>query len=341
MILDQIASHLHLDLPKNIEIGIEIDPRTVTVDDIRELSSVGFNRFSVGVQDFCHSVQKAINRVQDYDHTLAIINECKRVSDSVNVDLVTGLPNQSTDTFAETLTTIAEHQVDRVAVYNFAFLPNKIPAQKMIQPSTLPSLDERLRLTGLVNDSLGQSGYQHIGMDHFALEEDSLCQAWRDDTLHRNFMGYTTKRDTDLIGFGASAISKFDSAYAQNHTSLRDYVDEIEREQLPIARGISLNEDDRIRAAVIQQIMCRQAVDLQQPIGRLSGRPTNQTLSDYFAPELEALTSFCEDGLIEIGKSEFRLTETGRHFMRPIAALFDAYLENGPSNSVVEFSRTA
>jgi oxygen-independent coproporphyrinogen-3 oxidase len=344
-ILDQIALQFHLDLPSNLEMGIELDPRYTTTEEIANLAKLGFSRFSIGVQDFSSQVQKAINRIQARNDTLEIIAAAKTVGKSVNVDLITGLPHQTIDSFSNTLDDVIGAGVTRIAVYNFAYLPDRIKAQRLLDENALPNPEQRIELTKLTRDKLLGAGYHHIGMDHYALPEDSLAIAQSNNTLQRNFQGYTTHKDTDLVGIGASAISKFDTAFAQNSTSLSTYNQILDDRGLPIAKGLSLNDDDRIRAEVIQQIMCRSSVDLSRDISGFSDHNRRQTLASYFDNELQSLQGFINDGLIEKSSAGFEITEMGRFFMRPIAAVFDRYL--GPSISglednkrVVRFSRT-
>ncbi|RBP50703.1 oxygen-independent coproporphyrinogen III oxidase [Arenicella xantha] len=339
-LLDQIALQFHLDLPNNLEIGIELDPRFITSDELRTYQSIGFNRFSIGVQDFSKPVQTAINRVQDEAKTLEIINTAMECANSVNVDLITGLPFQQLTTFADTLDKIIRTKVSRIATYNFAYMPTRIKAQKMISASTLPSSAVRMELVSLVREKLHDAGYQHIGMDHYALPSDSLSIAQDNGTLQRNFQGYTTHRDTDLIGVGASAISKFDTAFSQNETTLSLYNEALARHRLPIAKGVELDDDDRIRSAVIQQIMCRNKLDLTLPIGQFIERDTNTTLADYLSSDIQRLTQFIQDGLLVPVENGFEVTDTGRFFMRSIASVFDKYLTKQSSDRVVPFSRT-
>ena len=341
-LLDQIALQFHLDLPSNLEIGIELDPRAASPSDINHLAALGFNRFSIGVQDFSHDVQVAVNREQNEPATLAAINAAMTTGASVNVDLIIGLPQQTLTSFEATLDKVINTGVTRVAAYNFAYLPEHIKAQRMIKANSLPSVNERLQLTQLVRTKLLLAGYQHIGMDHYALPGDSLVIAQKNNTLQRNFQGYTTHKNTDLIGIGVSAISKFDTAFSQNETQLSLYNERIENKSLPIARGLSLTEDDRICAGLIQQLMCQSYVDLSYSIGRYIERDCDVLLLDYFAPELAKLKGFEEDKLVLRNHNGFNITDNGRYFMRPIAALFDRYLDadSGETNRVVRFSRT-
>lgn len=342
-ILDHIAMQFHLDLPNNLEIGIELDPRSIQPKEIEQLGRLGFNRFSIGVQDFSPEVQKAINREQDEEDTLAAIATAMNVGRSVNVDLITGLPKQTPEAFEQTLNKVIETGVTRIAVYNFAYLPERIKPQRMIPKSSLPDVKTRLELSRLTNRTLLNAGYQHIGMDHYALPLDSLAIAQKNNSLQRNFQGYTTHKNTDLIGIGASAISTFDTSYSQNATELSIYNEMISANTLPIVKGISLSEDDRIRAEVIQQIMCRKSVDLSTSISHVIDRSSQLTLKNYLKTELSQLDRFIYDGLLVPNDNGFDITDQGRYFMRPIAAVFDRYLNTslkGPDEQVLPFSRT-
>ncbi|MFT5137566.1 MAG: oxygen-independent coproporphyrinogen-3 oxidase [Arenicella sp.] len=342
-ILDHIAMQFHLDLPSNLEISIEIDPRSIEPKEIEHLGQLGFNRFSIGIQDFSSAVQKAINREQDEDETLAAVAAAMTVGRSVNVDLITGLPKQTLETFEQTLNKVIDTGVTRIAVYNFAYLPERIKPQRMIPKSSLPDVKTRLELASLTTRTLLKAGYQHIGMDHYALPTDSLAIAQQNNSLQRNFQGYTTHKNTDLIGIGTSAISTFDTSYSQNAAELSVYNEMVSENNLPIVKGISLNEDDRIRANVIQQIMCRKSVDLSTSISHIIDRKSDLTLRNYLKAELSQLDRFIHDGLVIPTDTGFDITEQGRYFMRPIAAIFDRYLNKSlqePSDQVLPFSRT-
>jgi oxygen-independent coproporphyrinogen-3 oxidase len=329
-----------LDLPSNLEISIEIDPRCISVKDIERLNQLGFNRFSIGVQDFSPTVQKAINRVQDEVETLSAIRSAMQVGRSVNVDLITGLPKQTSESFEKTVEKVVATGVNRVAIYNFAYLPERIKAQRMIPKSSLPDVNQRLELSRLSNELLLDAGYNHIGMDHYALPSDSLSASLKNNSLQRNFQGYTTHKNTDLIGIGASAISSFDTSYSQNSTSLSIYNEMVATNHLPIVKGIALSDDDRIRAFVIQQIMCRSRVDLSTSIAHIIDRSSDLTLKQYFRAELSQLTGFVEDGLISINDDGFDINDRGRYFMRPIAAVFDRYLMPQSDQHILPFSKT-
>ncbi|GAA6137399.1 oxygen-independent coproporphyrinogen III oxidase [Arenicella sp. 4NH20-0111] len=338
-VLDQIAWQFHLDLPSNLEISIELDPRSTSPDELNLLSLIGINRFSIGVQDFSKNVQKAINREQDETATLDIIDAALKYGQSVNVDLITGLPLQDVDSFETTLSKIIDSGVTRVAAYNFAYLPERIKAQRMIKASSLPSTETRLALSSLVRNRLISAGYVHIGMDHYALPNDPLAIARKENTLQRNFQGYTTHRETDLIGVGVSAISKLDTAFCQNESTLSLYNEMVDSGRIPVSRGVELDFDDQIRSEVIQQIMCRESVDLSATTSQFTQTNHGVSLSDYFSNELIDLKKYEVDGLIKLHPGGFRITEAGRYFMRPIASVFDRYLGASSKDGVLPFSR--
>ena len=341
-ILDCIATHFHLDLPARLEIGIEIDPRYANAQSILDLADIGFNRFSIGVQDFSEEVQHAVNRVQSKPATLDTIAAALSVSKSVNVDLITGLPKQTSASFKQTLDSIINSGVSRIAAYSFAYLPERIKAQKMIDQEALPDDAARLHLNQTTREILCAAEYQHIGMDHYALEHDDLALALTNDTLQRNFQGYTTHAGTDLVGVGLSAISHFQNGYAQNVSELSAYQQRIKELELPIAKGIKLNHDDRLRAAMIQQIMCRSEIDLEQKTSRYIETTSRQTLQHYFAKELAKLQPLIDDGLLSSVDSRLEISPLGRYFMRQIATTFDncADIHTPNAHKIVQFSRT-
>lgn len=342
-ILEHISTHFHLSVPSKLEIGIEVDPRVITPSDIETLSSIGFNRFSIGVQDFSTPVQQAVNRIQSEQKTLDIIKAACRLSPSVNVDLITGLPNQNTDSFSLTLKKIIASGATRIAAYNFAYLPERIKAQRLIDKNTLPSPSERLELVQITRDMLGNAGFEHIGMDHYSAPDDSLSTAYRNGSLQRNFQGYTTHSNTDLLGFGVGAISHFKNAYAKNTDALNHYQDLSEDNKLPVMSGYTLNNDDMLRAQLIQQIMCQSNVDMTQPLNGYIDSNDTRTFKEYFDKELYKLTPYVEDHLVVITEYGFEITELGHFFRRQIACTFDSFFHmNSPvvdsSGKVVQFS---
>ncbi|NNC99844.1 MAG: coproporphyrinogen dehydrogenase, partial [Gammaproteobacteria bacterium] len=306
------------------------------------LAQIGFSRFSIGVQDFSPEVQEVINRQQSKQATLDSIAEAMSVGKSVNVDLITGLPLQTPESFAETLNQVIDTGVTRIAAYNFAYIPERIKSQKLIDKKLLPPAQVRFEIVRNTRQILTAAGYQHIGMDHYALPHDSLAMAHGMGTLQRNFQGYTTHRDTDLIGVGVSAISKFETAFAQNSSKLSVYNEMIDDKRLPIAKGLSLNDDDRLRAVLIQQIMCQNSVDLETTIGRHIETSSRQTMREYFKRELRGLESLANDQLVVFTEQGFDITGRGRYFMRQIACVFDRYLNGEPDSggNIVQFSRS-
>jgi oxygen-independent coproporphyrinogen-3 oxidase len=309
-----------------LEVSIEIDPRSIDPTEIKRLADIGFNRFSIGVQDFAPNVQKAINRVQDERKTLEVIAAAREVSNSVNVDLITGLPQQTASSFEHTLKQIVAAGVNRVAAYNFAYLPERIKAQRLINAQEIPSIKERMELVDITRKTLLSAGYQHIGMDHFALSSDSLAKAAKDNSLQRNFQGYTTHATTDLIGVGASAISQFKYSFAQNNTQLSHYNAALATGQLPIARGVILDNDDVLRAHIIQEIMCRNIIDLKRLTWDYIETTRPISLGDYFCSEISSLDRFIDDGLVTLSNQSLIITPLGAYFRRQMAAKFDAYL---------------
>jgi len=337
-ILDVIARNFHLSYPEDLEISIEVDPRYLDGAQTRELVNLGFNRFSIGVQDYNHDVQTAINRVQSREQVDTVINEARDSGvKSISVDLISGLPLQTRESFADTLAQVVESGVDRIAIYNFAYLPQRIRAQKMIDATTLPSRDTRLAITEDTLEYLSDAGYVHIGMDHFAKPEDPLAKALEERQLKRNFQGYATHADCDQIGLGVSAISQIGDAYIQNDSSLKDYYNSLDSDQLPIKRGISLTQDDLIRADVIQQIMCRHSVDY-----KMLDNYYQIDSKSYFSEELEKLKVLEQDGLLELNSEDLLITSSGRFFLRNIAMVFDHYLQapREIKGKVIQFSKT-
>ncbi len=305
------------------EYSIEIDPRTVNIAVIDGLAALGFNRMSLGIQDFDPTVQTAVNRVQSVAQTREIVGHARALGiDQINFDLIYGLPHQSQESFAATLAQVIELRPSRVAAYGYAHLPHMFKAQRQIDARALPNAAQRLALLELTVRQLTDAGYEYIGMDHFALPDDLLTRALRDGSLHRNFQGYSSRADCDLIGLGVSAIGKVGDAYAQNARELKDYYASIEHDQLAIRKGYKLTSDDRIRRDVIQQIMCAGEIDFHA-----IADDHCIDFSAYFEHELLALEDMRRDGLIEDTPSGIRVTPKGRFLVRTIAMVFDAHLQ--------------
>ncbi|MGB5347352.1 MAG: oxygen-independent coproporphyrinogen III oxidase [Woeseia sp.] len=306
-----------------------MDPRHVTPDTIAELAQFGFNRASLGVQDFHEEVQQSINRVQSVEQTLAIIEACHESGmRSVNVDLIYGLPLQTLEGFGETLTTVIAARPGRLAIYGYAHMPSLFKAQRQIVEDQLPGAEERLALLALAVERLQAAGYQYIGMDHFALPEDDLAIAQAAGSLHRNFMGYTTHAACDLVGLGVSAISHIDDSFSQNPRDLASWEIALDQGRLPVFRGMSLNFDDNLRADIIQQLMCQAEIDIEA-----IERRYEINFDAYFADTREKLAQLVDDGLVEITSRRIAATSKGRYLLRIIAMCFDHYLTKPNASS--------
>lgn len=321
-ILDVLSRHFKLAEFTNREQSIEVDPRTITRDRLQALRSMGFNRLSLGVQDFNPVVQKAVNRVHGEETVFELVSEARaRGFASVNVDMIYGLPWQTAASFGETLATLVRLRPDRIALYNYAHLPHRFAPQRRIISTSLPSPAEKLQCLGDAIQRLTGAGYDYIGMDHFALPGDDLVQARRDNTLHRNFQGYSTHGDCDMVAVGLSAISDVGDAYSQNHKDINDYYAALDEAQLPILAGLTLSENDLCRRWVIQEIMCRDQVSFAH-----FERLFEHDFTRYFAHELAATRPMVEDGLIEVNECSLRILPMGRFMLRNIAMLFDEYM---------------
>jgi oxygen-independent coproporphyrinogen-3 oxidase len=319
-----------------MDFSIELDPRFVTPADIGELARVGFNRASLGVQDFDATVQKAVNRVQGVDETLAIVAACRAYGmRSVNIDLIYGLPKQTRAGFERTLDIVIEARPDRIAVYSYAHLPQLFKPQQRIAAEDLPDPEAKLALLQCAIERLVAAGYVYIGMDHFALPDDELARAQKRGDLHRNFMGYTTHAASDLIGFGVSAISHIGDSFSQNPRDIASWERAIDDGRLPVWRGMPLDHDDVLRADVIQELMCHGRLDYTR-IGKRFGI----VFADYFADALPRLQALADDGLLTFTRVGFQATSKGRLLLRVIAMCFDRYLPTAPAPDAPRFSRT-
>jgi len=304
------------------EFSIEIDPRTAPPEKVRALAALGFNRLSVGVQDFDPKVQAAVNREQSFEITEASILAARESGfQSINIDLIYGLPHQSAASFAVTLERVLELSPDRIALYHYAHLPERFKPQRRIDGEALPSPQEKLTIMIEAIRRLGAAGYEYIGMDHFAKTDDDLARAQRQGRLHRNFQGYSTRPDTDLIGLGVSAISKVGPTYAQNVRTLDEYYECLRADTLPTQRGLQLNADDLARRAVIMALMCHFEVSKES-----IATAHLIDFDDYFARELEALKPLEEAGLVTCDAEWISVTPRGRLLVRALAMVFDRYL---------------
>jgi oxygen-independent coproporphyrinogen-3 oxidase len=306
------------------ERSIEVDPRTVDVARLRELRDQRFNRLSFGVQDFEADVQQAVHRVQSTEQVFELTRAARAMGfESVNVDLIYGLPKQTEISFRRTLATLAELRPDRVAVYGYAHLPQRFKPQRRIHDEDLPSAHDKLAMMRSAIQTLTEQGYVYIGMDHFALPDDPLAVAQRRGMLHRNFMGYTTQPDCDMIGLGVSAIGRMGPCYAQNDRTIEGWTDAVRAGRLPIVRGCELSRDDMLRRSAIMSIMCSGEVSF--------AALENSYLVDpklAFADELGRLREFQDLGLVQVDAEGIAVTPQGRFFARPIAMVFDRYLRS-------------
>ncbi len=303
------------------EFSIEIDPRTVSPDSIDVLAELGFNRLSMGIQDFDPNVQKAVNRLQSVESVVELTERARAAGfKSISYDLIYGLPGQSVESFTRTLDKVIEILPDRIAVYNYAHLPQRFKGQRMIKSSEIPSPDVKLDILNSSISKLIDASYEYIGMDHFALPNDELAVAQRTGELQRNFQGYSTHRSCDLIGLGISSISHVGDSFSQNVVSTAAYAEMVESGKLPIQRGLELNDDDRLRAAVIQQLMCFGYIDFDYFTQNFA-----INFEDYFAYELEQLPPLVEDNLITMQKGRIEITASGRLLLRTVARVFDYY----------------
>lgn len=321
-LVDRLGRGFLLSASGDRDYSVELDPRYLAAGFLDTLARLGFNRASFGVQDFDPAVQSAVNRLQSETQTLAAIAQCReRGFRSINVDLLYGLPRQTLAGFGCTLRTVIGARPDRVAVYGYAHLPQLFKAQRQLDAAALPDAETRLALLRLAIAELGAAGYRYIGLDHFALPGDELARARERGDLHRNFMGYTTCADCDLIGLGVSAISHVDGFFSQNHRDLKSWEAALEGDRLPIWRGLAASFDDMVRADVIQRIMCQGVVHL-----RAVEESHGIVFGEYFAGALAQLRTLEADGLVTVGSREIRATDRGQLLLRLVAMCFDGYL---------------
>ncbi|NJN28505.1 MAG: oxygen-independent coproporphyrinogen III oxidase [Cyclobacteriaceae bacterium] len=327
--------HKYFDFQPNAEVGVEIDPRELTRDHMAALSEVGFNRCSMGIQDFDEQVQKAVNRIQPESITRDAVTWAHELGfKSINLDLMYGLPHQNYKTYSETIDKVVRMNPDRLAVFNYAHLPNMIKHQQLINEAWLPSGDQKLELLKLSIEKLNDMGYVYIGMDHFAKPNDELTIAMQNGTLYRNFQGYSTHAGIDLFAIGITGIGMLSDLYVQNFKKFEDYYKALDAGKLPIMRGVALNPDDLLRREVITELMCNFRLSMakfEQKYGIV--------FENYFAEALEQLRSLASDELIEIKTGQLRVTDTGRLLIRNIVMHFDFYLMKKQGEKP-QFSRT-
>lgn len=315
------------------EYSIEVDPRTVTRDRLRHLADLGFNRLSFGVQDFDPEVQKAVHREQPAEQVFDLVQAARELGfHSVNVDLIYGLPKQTAVSFDRTLAQVAALRPDRIALYAYAHLPERFKPQRRIAVEDLPEASDKVSMLSRSIDAFMQAGYVYVGMDHFALPDDALAVAKRQGRLHRNFQGYSTQPDCDLIALGVSAIGRVGATYSQNAKTLEEYYDFLDQGHLPVVRGLALGRDDLVRRAVIMALMCQ---------GEVLFEPMSQAwlldFQHYFAAELEMLEQQQEQGLVRISEDGIHVTAKGWFFVRGVAMTFDRHLQAGKNRA--RFSR--
>ncbi len=321
-LMTHLAGAFRLDTSDRHEFSIEVDPRTVDANSIQVLAGLGFNRLSLGIQDFEPDVQKAVNRIQSAEEVRALMKQARSLSfRSISFDLIYGLPHQTVDSFDRTLDQVIDMRPDRLAVYNYAHLPTRFKGQRMIADGDIPLAETKLKILQHTINKVCDAGYIYIGMDHFALPEDELVRAQRDNTLQRNFQGYSTHSDCDLIGLGVSAIGKIGNTFAQNTTKTAEYEELIQAGTLPLKRGFTVDADDQLRAKVIQELMCHDQLAFTE-----FGKQNDIVFADYFAPELSRLSPLVDDGLITLGSEGIHITPRGRLLLRSIAMTFDRYL---------------
>lgn len=332
-----LAGHIRkrFSFAPGAEVGVEIDPRGLTVEHMRALKESGFNRVSMGVQDFNPRVQQAVNRIQSEEITLKAIEWSRALGfTGINIDLIYGLPLQNSKSFERTIDRIIEIVPDRIAVFNYAHVPWLKPHQKLIHPEDLPSPETKLEILKMSIDKLTAAGYWYVGMDHFAKPEDELAVAQRNKTLYRNFQGYSTKADCDLYGLGMSSISHFDNIYAQNSKKLSEYYGAVENGVFATHVGYKMTSDDKIRKYVIMRLMCDLEVS-KSDVERRFGIEFDA----YFRDALEQLRQFVDNGLVSISSDLVRVEGIGRLVLRNVAMCFDAYLPRLQKEKQI-FSRT-
>jgi oxygen-independent coproporphyrinogen III oxidase len=314
--------HDAFKLAPNAEVSIEVDPRTASPQRLQHLAALGFNRLSFGVQDFDADVQKAVHRVQPYESVRTLMVAAREIGfESINADLIYGLPKQTPESFARTIAQVAELRPDRIALYAYAHLPQRFKPQRRIVIEQLPPPDHRVQMLGSAMAGFISHGYTYIGMDHFALPGDSLAAAKRQGRLHRNFQGYSTQPDCDLIGLGVSAIGRMGATYSQNAKTLEEYYDAVRQGQLPVVRGLTLSRDDLVRRAVVMALMCQGRVSFESiELAHLI------KMREYFKAELDDLVELQGLGLCELTADGVQVTATGWYFVRAVAMVFDRYL---------------
>lgn len=329
-----LGEAFNLDSSDDRQFSMEVDPRTISPEQLKHLRELGFNRLSFGVQDFDPDVQVAVNRVQSDEQVSDLIYAAREYGfRATSVDLIYGLPLQTEESFNTTLDKIIELRPDRISAYSYAHLPHLVRAQRLIRPKDMPPPERKLELLELTIRRLCSAGYAYIGMDHFALPDDELVLARQNGTLQRNFQGYSTHADTDIIGLGSSSIGKIANTYSQNVKELSLYYAALKENRLPLHRGYELSDDDCLRRDVISSLMCHNHISIPE-IEQAHGI----VFADYFADALEKLKEMVDDGLVEVSSERITLKPQGNLMMRNIAMCFDGYLGSGSQQG--RFSRT-
>jgi oxygen-independent coproporphyrinogen-3 oxidase len=328
-LMAKLRSAFTFDESANREFSIEVDPRTVDADGIQHLASLGFNRLSLGIQDFDPDVQDAVNRRQSTEEVQSLVTAARSSGfESISFDLIYGLPHQTAASFDTTLGTVIAMRPDRLAVYNYAHLPQRFKGQRMINDEDIPAPEVKLEILHRTIDTLCGSGYEYIGMDHFALPGDELVHARANGTLQRNFQGYSTHRECDLVALGVSAIGSIGNVFAQSAVTTLEYEVLIENGQLPIRKGIAVDDDDLLRAEVIQLLMCYDQLSFAD-----FSKQHDVDFAEYFAAELKRMQPLAEDGLIELDQSHILITQKGRLLLRSIAMIFDRYIDHAANDN--------
>lgn len=314
--------HSYFSIHPDTEFSVEIDPRRVDEEHITALKEIGCNRASLGVQDTNDDVQQAIRRIQPFEQTKTVADLLRSHGiHDMNIDLIYGLPKQTLTSFKKSIDDVLNLNPDRFAIYSYAHIPSVMPSQKLLHDDDLPSTEEKLSMLLFAVDYLQRAGYNYIGMDHFARESDDLNLALHEGTLHRNFQGYSTRAELEMIGLGMSSISQNEHFYTQNEKELDSYYSQLDCGRLPVKKVLRLSDEDKLRKKVIMQIMCRGEIDYD--------RFLNDTGIDFkakFKDELKRLKEQEADGLLQLMNTGFRITTTGRLFLRNIAMVFDEYL---------------
>lgn len=322
-LMEKTRQHFNLYDDDAGEYSIEIDPREANRESVKLLRELGFNRMSLGVQDFDPAVQKAVNRIQTQAETFEVLEGAREAGFmSVNVDLIYGLPLQTEQGFIQTLDRVLEAEPDRFSIFNYAHMPSMFPTQKKMKESDMPSADEKLAILHAATERLLEAGYVYIGMDHFAKPDDELAIAQRNETLYRNFQGYSTHADCDLVGMGATSISLINNSYAQNLKSLDAYYAAIDSGELAVYRGVELSEDDELRRDVITRLISHFHINFAQIDVLWQIR-----FKEYFAQELMNLKPMVEDELITLTERDLYVSTKGRLLVRNICMVFDAYIK--------------